>query len=144
MLVFSLKAPPSPLSCDKRHPSANSWELIKRCNRIILGPFWFFSFFGCVIKPKNQRYEVQYRPIIFFKNRTKNIFSSNRSIWVQKFAEFYADFKSEDKIEKNAWQKSNYQKTPFLQVFFKYLFIGLLFLNFDFRFGISIKFCEFW
>ena len=66
------------------------------------------------------------------------MFSSNRP----KFAEFYADFKSEDKLKKTH-DKVSIKKLLFAS-FLKYLFIGLLFLNFDFGFGISIKFCEFW
>ena len=46
---------------------------------------------------------------IFSKNK---IFSSNRSIWVPKYAEFKADFENKDKFEKKA-RKSYYQKTGF-------------------------------
>ena len=38
---------------------------------------------------------TKYVKWIFSQNKTENLFSSNRSIWVFKFAEFYADSKSE-------------------------------------------------
>ena len=41
----------------------------------------------------------------FYQNTGQIIFASNRSIWVQKNAEFYAYSKSEDEIEKNCTDK---------------------------------------
>ena len=54
----------------------------------------------------------------FFQNTGQIFFSSNRSIWVPKNAEFYAYSKSEDEIEKKCTNKKlfnkNKQKNCFL------------------------------
>ena len=46
----------------------------------------------------------------FFQNTGQIFFSSNRSIWLPKNAEFYAYSKSEDEIEKNYTNKKLFKK----------------------------------
>ena len=76
-------------------------------------------------------YRADPHTALFSQNRAENCFSLSRSIWVPKNAEFYAESKSEDKIEKKCTNKKLFLKPCKKAVFW------------DFGFGISVKFCVF-